>query len=161
MNSPLVLPLRPGLGWNFADRPRRAFAVLGLALLACWPVLLRFGGEVGDTAVALSALTIGPPAFYSLARILRPHLVEDTERELRHWCASTTTCFGVAVLIALTVAGGDLVALFIVPALLGLNVTLAWGVVAMVVRAVRTPVPLPPWSPPPHGLTVLPAVSER
>ena len=140
MNSPLVTGVHPVLGWARADEARRLFAVLAIVHLLSWPLLAGIP-HGGDVVVGL-ALTVGPPSFYSAARVLRPHLVPDAERRVRHALASTSTTFGFSTLILLTAgSNGDSGILVLVPAALGLLITVPWGLVALVIRALQTPVP--------------------
>lgn len=141
MTGPLVLGLHPGLGWHTADRGRRRFAVLCAVQLVGWPLLTLV--PFGDIAVALLAISVGPPAFCSAARVLRPHPAgEAGERVLRHGLASASTAFGSATIAFLVTGSGDSVGLLLAaPATLGLLVTVPWGVVALVARALGTPVP--------------------
>ena len=140
MTGPLVLGLHPALGWRTADSPRRCFAVLCLVQLIEWPLLSLV--PFGDVGMALLAISVGPPAFYSAARVLRPHPTgEAGERLLRHALASASTAFGTAVLVLIVTESNSVGFFLAAPATLGLLVTAPWGVVALVARALGTPVP--------------------
>ncbi|KQX61783.1 hypothetical protein [Angustibacter sp. Root456] len=137
--DPLVTPFAPRLGWRVADLPRRAFAVLCVALLPGL-VVLAWSGRSGSTV--LLALTLGPPSCYSLARVLRPHRSPSAERTWRHGLASTATSAAVPVLALLgqdavgrvaNDAGAVIVVLGVPAASLGL-VTSGWGLVALATR---------------------------
>lgn len=138
--DPLLTPLAPRLGWRVADLPRRTFALLCVVLLPGL-VWLAWSGHWGWTF--LLALTTGPPACYSLARVLRPHRSPSAERTWRHGLASTATSAAVPVLTVLVQdavgpiandAGAVIVVLGVPAASLGL-VTAVWGLAALAGRA--------------------------
>ena len=92
----------PRQGWALASRPRRAFACATLVLA---PVL--FLGPFWHGWLAWLAATLGPPTYYSLARVLRPTTgragVAPDEQLLlldntRHLAAATATAFATPVL---------------------------------------------------------------
>lgn len=110
----------------------------------------------------LVSYLLGPPTFYAAARVLRPHVRRGGERAARHLVAATATALAVPVVTILAVekvagapAAANLLSLVGVPPvlapdndnelavliLLGLPafllgaVTLLWGTVAVVVRA--------------------------
>ena len=141
MTGPLVLGLHPGRGWRSAEGRRRRLAVLCAVQLAGWPLLALAPG--GDVAVAGLAVLLGPLAFSSAARVLRPHPHGAAgERVLRHWLSAASTALGGATITLLvTDRGEDIVLLLALPAALGLLVTVPWGVMALVARALSTPVP--------------------
>ncbi|MGB8649341.1 MAG: hypothetical protein WCD35_01635 [Mycobacteriales bacterium] len=142
MSQPLVLGLHPVRGWQAADRPRRAFALLCPGLILAWTLAQLTAPEAGGTLVVLTALTVGCPAFYSAARVLRPHQGRCAEREFRHALASGSTAFGTATVLALLLGGGPAL-LLALPSSLGLVLTLPWGIVALLVRAASAPVGQP------------------
>jgi hypothetical protein len=143
VSQPLVLGLHPVRGWQAADRPRRAFALLCPGLLLVWTLAQLAAPEAGGGAVVLlTALTVGPPAFYSAARVLRPHQGRCAEREVRHAIAAGSTAFGSATLLAIFLGGGPALMLAL-PATFGLVLTLPWGVIALLVRAASAPVGQP------------------
>lgn len=156
--QPVVLPFAPVAGWRQAGTLQRVLAVTVLPLVALWALLLWKAPALGDAVTATTGVTLGPAAFWSLARVLRPHVGSSVERMVRHAFAATATCLGTAVIIGIAVntADGDFLWLFVGPASLGLVVTLPWGVTAMVTRAVRTPAP-PAAATPASGVTVLPS----
>jgi hypothetical protein len=149
--EPLVLPVRPRAGWADADLPRRVFAVVWVAavlVVAASALVARQpleGPAVG--VLALVVLLVGPPASYSAARVLRPHVGRSTERLARHWAAAVATPYGLAALATLAaldggttrwwlLGSGSIAVLFAggLPALfLGVS-TLAWGLVALLWR---------------------------
>lgn len=159
MTEHVILPLQPAEGWRRASAVRKALAASVLPLVLLWAVLLAAAPGPGDVITAVTGLTVGPVAFWSLARVLRPHEGDGLERQLRHALAAASTCLGTAVIVGIAVDtdDGDFLGLFVVAATLGFCLTVPWGVVAVVVRAVRTPVPAPPWTPPAAGVTLLPA----
>lgn len=131
--SPLVVPLDPARGWATADVPRRVAAVAALPV-----VVLYLAGAAATTlpgAAATLLLLAGPPAFYSLARVLRPY-APGGERTVRHWAAATSTAYSVPGLALLTLGiddDGFGIMLALVAALGGI-VTALWGLVAFLVR---------------------------
>ena len=146
----LVMPVDPARGWALADAPRRVAAVMALPLAAVL-VVLALGSRLGaDGEGLLVWLAVGPAAFYSLARVLRP---EDRhpERTARHLLSSAATSFGVPVLAVLALAqggdgygygggssGGDdlVIALGSLAFCLG-GLTVPWGLGAVLARALR------------------------
>lgn len=151
--EPLVVAIAPGRGWAQADAARRGFAALFVVivalLLAIWLSGDRTTSEPAAATPVLAAacalfLLVGPPAFYSAARIVRPHPAgTGMERKMRHGCAAVASAYGWALLAVLFSAGWssafpESLALiyFVVPSVLG-PLTLCWGLVAGVVRAVR------------------------
>lgn len=159
MSEHVILPVRPVEGWRRAGTARRALAASVLPLVLLWAVLLAAAPGPGDVVTAVTGLTVGPVAFWSLARVLRPHEVDDLERLLRHALAAASTCLGTAVIVGIAVntRDGDFLGLFVVAATLGFCITVPWGVAAVLVRAVRTPVPARSWTPPAEGVTLQPA----
>ena len=136
--EPLVLPVDPVLGWQLADPGRRTAAVLALPLAAVMSLASTSGAApLPGGWIVLWAL-VGPAAFYSLARVLRPG-PRSPERTPRHLLAGTATSFAVPVLAAMASPHGDdgvIVGLGSPAAALGL-VTLLWGAVALLVRIGR------------------------
>ena len=144
----LVMPVVPDQGWALADTPRRIAAVLALPLAAIL-VLLALESRLGtDSRGLLVWLAVGPATFYSLARVLRPE-PRHPERTPRHLLASAATSFGLPAVAVLVLAGragdfggggsgGDalLVALGSIAFCLGV-LTVLWGLLAMLVRAVQ------------------------
>lgn len=143
MTEHVILPVRPVEGWHRAGTARRALAASALPLVLLWVVLLAEAPGPGDVVTAVTGMTVGPVAFWCLARVLRPHESDGLERRLRHAVAAASTCLGTAVLVGIAVntRDGDFLGLFAGLASLGFCLTVPWGVVAVVVRAVRTPVP--------------------
>lgn len=133
MNQPLVLPFHAVRGWRDADTARRALALACLAMLALWPLFLTPSDDVANGFVLVTACLPGPPAFYSLARVLRPHVGRSAERDCRHWIAATSTCFGICTVLGLAFDSPVVVLAF--PATLGLLLTLPWGFIALLVRS--------------------------
>jgi peptidoglycan/LPS O-acetylase OafA/YrhL len=133
VNQPLVLPFHAVRGWREADPARRGFALVCLGMLALWPLLLTTSDDVANGFVLVTACLPGPPAFYSLARVLRPHVGRSAERDSRHWIAATSTCFGICTVLGLVLDSP--VAVLAFPATLGLVLTLPWGFVALLVRS--------------------------
>ena len=145
---PVVVPIAPVRGWALADGPRR-FAALTALPLAAVLCALSLGVGVGATgAVQTVWLVVGPATFYSLARVLRPE-PRHLERTSRHLLASAATSFSVPVLVVLLLAddggsfgggsrnGDDVVTgLGSLAFVLGV-ITAVWGLVALVVRALR------------------------
>ncbi|MDP3710892.1 MAG: hypothetical protein Q8R60_00220 [Mycobacteriales bacterium] len=162
MSEHVILPFRPVEGWRRASTARRALAVSALPLVLLWAVLLAAAPGRGDVVTAVTGVTVGPVAFWCLARVLRPHEGDGLERQLRHALAAASTCLGTAVIVGIAVdtKDGDFLGLFVVAATLGFCITVPWGVAAVVVRAVRTPVPAARYSTPAGGTTVLPAVGR-
>ena len=156
MSQTLVLPVRPGLGWRRAGDAQRVLALAVVPLVVGWTVLLARAPGVGDVLVLVSAVTVGPPAFWSLARVVRPHLDDSVERLLRHALAAAATCFGTVVVvgIATDTEQGDFLGLFAGLASLGFVVTVPWGLVALVARSLAVARPLA--SRPTHARTPLP-----
>lgn len=141
-DDPLVLPLRPSVGWHRADLTSRVASLLAVLMLATWPLALLVDAERGAALVSLTALVLGPPCFYSLARVLRPHPIRYTERAGRHVIAAMATSYGTAILYDLWLGDDGVTAYLLgLPAFVGLAITVPWGVIALVVRATRTPVP--------------------
>ena len=136
----LIMPVVPARGWALADTPRRIAAVLALPL-AVVLVLLALAGRLGtDSQGLLVWLAVGPAAFYSLARVLRPE-ARHPERTTRHLLASAATSFGAPAIAVLVLgadgAGDDLViGLGSIAFCLGV-VTVLWGLLAMLVRALQ------------------------
>jgi hypothetical protein len=145
--------VRPRAGWAAADLPRRVFAVVWVAavlVVAASALAARQpleGPAVG--VLALVVLLVGPPASYSAARVLRPHVGRSTERLARHWAAAVATPYGVATLATLAAVGDGegvtrwwLLGSAAIPMLLfaGLTalflgvLTMAWGLVALLWR---------------------------
>lgn len=136
--DPLVVPVDPARGWRQADAPRRLAAVLALPLAA----VMSLASTSSLTPIPLGWIAawalVGPAAFYSLARVLRPE-ARSPERTPRHLLAATATSFAGPVLAANSAHDGDdgvLVTLGTPAAVLGV-VTLTWGLVALVVRSGR------------------------
>lgn len=147
-----VLPLTPARGWREADVWRRGFAVLLLPLLLTVGALAYLAPPstpdrvaAGETVLLWLSALLGPPACYSAARVLRRHLPDGSraERAARHWCAAIGTALAVPVLLLVlplpglptglglaTAFGAGIPAAFLFP------LTLVWGVVAALVRAV-------------------------
>jgi len=143
---PPITPVRPRFGWATATRPRQ------LAALATAPLLVITVGlsVVDDLAVQLllvvTQLSLGSICCYHLARVLRPPAAPSAERSIRHAVAAVATSsaswwFGAVALgrtfswsgsggvIPLLWLGG--VAYALVP------LTLAWGLVAALIRSSR------------------------
>ncbi len=153
--EPVVLPFEPRRGWQSADIARRAFAVACPVLLLAWLVLAllpRTSNSGTQDAAAPMIFTVwsglfvllGPPACYSLARVLRPYPNgAGGERPWRHWCAAVATALGLPVLllIVLSSSGGMSssagVAYVCIASSLG-PATIAWGAVAALIRASRS-----------------------
>ncbi len=137
-HPPLVVPLDPAGGWAAADAGRRTAAVLALPLAALMCLASTAApAPVSGTWLAVYAL-LGPATFFSLARVLRPE-PRSPERTPRHLLAATATSFALPVLAATSASGGDegvVIALGSPAAVLGV-VTVAWGLVALLVRAGR------------------------
>ncbi len=144
----LVLPIVPAQGWALADPPRRLAAVLALPL-AVILVLLALDERLGaDSRGLLIWLVVGPAAFYSLARVLRPE-PRHPERTLRHLLASAATAFGLPVIAVLVLAGeggyfggggpdGDSLVLGLGSLAFCLGVvTVLWGLLVMLIRALQ------------------------
>jgi len=147
--NPPVLPFDVRRGWGLADRPRRAFALAGPAgFVPWWLVMAADGPAWAVTLAALAVLAVGPPACYSIARILRPHTAGTSgERVLRHWTAATALALGIATMTAVLAepldAGAAPMVMVLfggVPALLSVPVTLCWAGLATGLRA-RPPRP--------------------
>ena len=163
MNQPVVLGVHPVRGWHGADEARQSLAVVCVWLLVLTPALLALHADV---LMLVAAVTVGPPACYSAARVLRPHVRPDAEREARHWVAAVGTACGIPVVLALALQTGDAVFYLAAPAMLALAVSLPWAVVALVVRLCSALLsPRRPETPPPAAgakwapatFTVLPA----
>ncbi|WP_426565542.1 hypothetical protein ACPPVT_03590 [Angustibacter sp. McL0619] len=139
-----VAPFAPRRGWAQADTARRAFALSALVIA---PAL--FFGPFRWVAMAWLAPTLAPPAYYSMARVLRParrsaprSRLDDvliTSDELRHWTAAVATALATPVLSMLLFwkLGFDIdewpLALLLylgIPALFLGVVTLLWGAAA-------------------------------
>lgn len=146
-----VLPLAPARGWREADVWRRGFAVLLLPLLLTVAALTYLApstqehGELVELVLLGLSVLLGPPACYSAARVLRPHLPDGSraERAARHWCAAIGTALSVPVLLLMLPLPGlqpgvGLLTAFLagIPAAFLCLVSLVWGVVAVLVRAV-------------------------
>ncbi|MBC7375631.1 MAG: hypothetical protein H7323_16705 [Frankiales bacterium] len=144
----LMMPVVPDQGWALADTRRRVAAVLALPLAGLL-VLLTLDERLGtDSRGLLVWLVVGPAAFYSLARVLRPE-PRDPERTPRHLLASAATSFGLPVIALSVLAGGGgdfggggpagdslVVGLGSIAFCLGV-LTVLWGLLAVLVRAVR------------------------
>ncbi len=149
--EPVVLPFAPRTGWLSADRRRRRFALLAVALPGVWGASLPFTPSLDDpgalwiaASIALTLLVAlaGPPACHSAARILRPHLPgTGGERLARHWCAAIATAYGFAALTPFTQGHGLAPSfglyLFVLGAVSLGPATIIWGVVAALRRAYR------------------------
>ena len=145
--SPLFLPINPRKGWEQADRPRRIFATMPILLAVIWAVVIYVpSGSAGAIYLMLIGLiiVIGPPACYSLARVVRPH-TQGTKihRKIRHWCASIATAYGGSTLFALqspqsfenhSEVSKIIIAFIIIGSTLG-PITLLWGVGSLLHRA--------------------------
>ena len=156
--QPVVLPFRPVVGWRQAGVPQRVLALTALPLVALWALLLWKAPAAGDVVTATTGVSLGPAAFWCLARVLRPHVGTSLERAARHVLAAASTCLGTAVIVGIAVntAAGSFLGLFAGLASLGFVVTVPWGVAAMMTRAVRTP-SLPSPAARSNGVTVLPS----
>ena len=142
MTQPIVLELHPVRGWRDAG-PTQRLLVLSLPLVLLSFVLLP-GGVDG-----LAAFFPGWPACYATARVLRPHVGRSEERLARHALAALSTSTGLLVLLGIA-CDTDSAALGVYPLpLLGLVITLPWGLVAACVRAARVPVGQPRTCPSP------------
>ena len=92
-------------------------------------------------AANVMLLLLGPPAFYSVARVLRPY-PPGGERTVRHWAASISAAYSLYGFTIITSEGLSLEAaafgvLLAVIAAPGGLLTLVWGAIAVVVRLVR------------------------
>lgn len=138
--DPVVVRLDPSAGWAQADWPRRVFALAALPLTLVLAVLLSAGVfDSGDLYLIPFCTTVllGPPAYYSLARVLRPH-PRQLERTSRHLLASTATSFATLPLVENEAGDGLVMAFALGLPAFGLGVlTLAWGATAGVVRIAR------------------------
>jgi len=149
--EPLVLPLRPRAGWADADLPRRVFAVVWVAavlVVAASALVARQPLEGPAASICLLVVLLaGPPASYSAARVLRPHVGRSMERVARHWAAAVATPYGLATLATLAAApdgdtrwwllGSGSVPVLILAGLTALFLgvlTMAWGLVALLWR---------------------------
>lgn len=134
----LMMPIVPAQGWALADTPRRIAAVLALPLAAVL-ALSALGSSLGtDSWGQLVWLVVGPAAFYSLARVLRPE-PRHPERTPRHLLASAATSFGLPVIAVSVLAGGGdtlVVGLGSIAFCLGV-LTVLWGLLAVLVRALQ------------------------
>jgi hypothetical protein len=137
----LVVAVRPRLGWQRASTGSRAWALLGVLLLGSWPLALLAGTEGGETWVLATAFFAGPPAFYSLARVLRPRLDPSDGRRERHVLASVGSSYGAASALSVWLGTGGTAYVIGTPAFLALCITLPWAVVALLLRVTRTPAP--------------------
>lgn len=132
----LVVPFHPARGWAAADVPRRVAAVAAVPLALLYVAL---GDRSFGAAPALILALAGPPTFYSLARVLRPY-APGGERTLRHWAAATSTAYSLPGLLIMSDLSGDSLGagiLLALVAVLGGALTLAWGLIALVVRLSR------------------------
>jgi len=134
--APLVVPVHPVRGWAAADTPRRVAALAALPVAAVYLLGAALPWLSGPATVVL--VLAGPPAFYSLARVLRPY-APGGERTVRHWAAATSTAYSLPGLMMMSLAVdeegfGLLLALV---AALGCVVTVAWGLLAFLARLVR------------------------
>lgn len=144
-----MLPFAPRAGWISADRRRRQFALLAVALPLGWGASLPFKPSLDDpgalwigASIALTVLVVlaGPPACYSAARILRPHPTgTGGERLARHWCAAIASAYGLAALTPFARGHGLAPSfglyLFVLGAVSLGPTTIVWGVVAALRRA--------------------------
>ena len=137
--SPVVVPIAPVRGWALADGPRRFAAFAALPLAALMSALSLGDGTGATSAVQVLWLVVGPAAFYSLARVLRPE-PRDPERTPRHLLAGAGTALSVPVLAVLALGGdgstvGEDVVMGLGSLAFVLGVTTAsWGVVSLAVR---------------------------
>lgn len=152
--EPVILPFAPRQGWERADWQRRVLATWCVMFVVGWIASIDVPQEeFGAWAKVLGSLVLfgGPPACYSLARVLRPHPPgTGRERQARHWCAAIATAYGATLLLthlsALhsprcglplndAVLLPDTTVLYIVAASVLGSATLIWGVIAAAVRA--------------------------
>lgn len=156
----MVLPFRPVEGWRQADRGRRVGAVLCAVGLAVWVVSLGWtweqldrlpGYRVAHEGSALLLLAFGPFVCHAAARVLRPHPPGTRgERVHRHWWAAVAATTGVGLLPwtlgvdhGWTPAFTSSVYYYVFVAPVAGATSLAWGLVAALVRVSRTGVPAP------------------
>jgi hypothetical protein len=134
---PLLVPFAPRRGWALADTGRRTAAVLALPLVLLVSLLtLAESSSDLSHAVLISWVLLGPTTFYSLARVLRPE-PRSAERTPRHLLSGTATAFAVPTLVDQLLVQGDGAVMigFGCPAAVLGALTLAWGLVALLVRA--------------------------
>ena len=144
--SPLVVPFNPRRGWSEADLPRRVFAA---AIFPYTAALVAVTVITGDANMILLMLLLGPPVYYSAARVLRPH-GPSVERYARHWLASTAMVISIPVQVTMISMrlnqnllgdyGTDTTAFIyigfgLLAGFLGL-LTAGWGLGAVAVRAI-------------------------
>ena len=136
--QPIVLGFHPVRGWREASRLRRQLVAVFPLVVLTLVLVPRVAPETGLDG--LVAVLPGWPSCYAVARVLRPHVGYSEERITRHAMAALATPLG-AVLVLAIATGNDTAAAGLWPVpVLGLLVTVPWGIGAALTRALRRPV---------------------